>query len=107
MNKNIIRRKKVAIEHLPNTIPESIRQIYASRGVEFSQQLELKVGNLQGLNLQNSSNNNALKGLDDACQLLHNALINNTNIKYKITAHDLFFHCLILKAEYPSFTHLL
>ena len=85
MNKEIIRRKKMAIEHLPNTIPESIRQIYASRGVESAQQLELKVSNLQGLGLQkniqkDNKDDNALKGLDEACQLLHAALINNTNI---------------------------
>lgn len=85
MNKEIIRRKKMAIEHLPNTIPESIRQIYASRGVESAQQLELKVSNLQGIGLQkniqkDNKDDNALKGLDEACQLLHAALINNTNI---------------------------
>ncbi len=80
MNKQIIRRKKMATEHLPHTIPESIRQIYASRGVESAQQLELKVSNLQGLNLKKNSHDDALKGLDDACQLLHAALINNTNI---------------------------
>ena len=80
MNKQIIRRKKIDIQHLPNTIPECIRQIYASRGVEFSEQLELNVGNLQGLNLQKSGSDDALKGLDDACQLLHTALINKTSI---------------------------
>lgn len=80
MNKQIKRREKVSTEYLPSTIPESIRQIYASRGVKSAQQLELKVSNLQGLGLQNSSNDYALKGLDDACQLLHNALINNINI---------------------------
>ena len=80
MNKQIIRRTKMAIEYLPDTIPESIRQIYASRGVESAQQLELKVSNLQGLNLQKSNTDDSLKGLDDACRLLHTALINNTNI---------------------------
>lgn len=70
----------MAIEYLPDTIPESIRQIYASRGVESAQQLELKVSNLQGLNLQKSNTDDSLKGLDDACRLLHTALINNTNI---------------------------
>jgi len=86
MNKQIIRRKKMAIDHLPTSIPESIRQIYASRGVESARQLELKVSNLQGLNLQSDlqkslhENDDTLKGLDDACQLLHAALINNTTI---------------------------
>ena len=78
MNKEIIRRERVNTAYLPDTLPESIRQIYASRGVESAQQLELKVANLQGLNLQN--NHEALKGLGDACLLLHTALINNTNI---------------------------
>ena len=80
MIKEIIRRKKMSIEHLPTTIPESIRQIYASRGVESALQLELKVSNLQGLSLQKNNKDDALKGLDEACQLLHTALINNTNI---------------------------
>ena len=80
MNKQIVRRTKMAIEFLPDTIPESIRQIYASRGIESAQQLDLKVSNLQGLNLQKTGNDHSLKGLDDACQLLHTALINNTNI---------------------------
>jgi single-stranded-DNA-specific exonuclease len=80
MNKQIIRRKKMATEHLPNTLPESIRQIYASRGVESAQQLELKVSNLQGLNLQKTTNDGELKGLDDACQLLHAALTNKSHV---------------------------
>lgn len=81
MNKQIIRRKKIATAHLPKTIPESIRQIYASRGVESAQELELKVSNLQGLNLQQSSKGeDTLKGLEEACQLLHAALIHHTNI---------------------------
>jgi single-stranded-DNA-specific exonuclease len=81
MKKEIIRRKKMPTEHLPNTIPESIRQIYASRGVESSHQLELSVGNLQGLNLQkNNEGDQALKGLSEACQLLHFALTQNTHI---------------------------
>jgi len=65
---------------LPDTIPDSIRQIYASRGVESAKQLELKVSNLQGLNLQKTDSDYSLKGLNDACRLLHAALINNTNI---------------------------
>jgi single-stranded-DNA-specific exonuclease len=84
MNKEIIRRKQMSIEYLPTSIPESIRQIYANRGVESALQLELKVSNLQGLglqkNVQNNKDDDALKGLDEACQLLHTALINNTNI---------------------------
>ena len=70
----------MATEYLPSSIPESIRQIYASRGVESAQQLELKVSNLQGLSLQKSSSDNSLKGLDEACPLLHAALINKINI---------------------------
>ena len=70
----------MSIEYLPDTIPDSIRQIYASRGVESAQQLELKVSNLQGLNLQKTDIDYSLKGLNDACRLLHAALINNTKI---------------------------
>lgn len=75
--KKIIRREHVADEHLPNDLAPIIKQIYACRGVKSAQQLDLKVANLQGLNLDESL---ALKGLDDACSILHQALINKINI---------------------------
>lgn len=75
--KKIIRREHVVDEHLPNDLAPIIKQIYACRGVKSAQQLDLKVANLQGLSVEKSQ---ALKGLDDACSLLHQALINKINI---------------------------
>lgn len=80
MNKKVIRRKKINTDYLSEEIPEIIRQIYASRGVKSPLQLELKVNNLQGLKFQKNGHNDSLKGLDDACPLLHTALTKNTNI---------------------------
>jgi len=77
MTKKIIRREQVNDEYLPNDLAPIIKQIYACRGVESAQQLELKVANLQGLTVENK---HALKGLDEACSLLHQALIDKTNI---------------------------
>ena len=77
--KKIIRREQVADEHLPNDLTPIIKQIYACRGVTSAQQLDLKVANLQGLSI-NKGNTQALKGLDDACSLLYQALLNKTNI---------------------------
>lgn len=75
--KSIIRRTQVNDEHLPNDLDPIIKQIYACRGVTSAQQLDLKVANLHGLNNENKQ---ALKGLDDACPLLYQALLNQTNI---------------------------
>lgn len=77
--KTIIRREHVDDKHLPNDLSPIIKQIYACRGVESAQQLDLKVANLQGLRTEQAQNN-ALKGLPEACDLLHTALTNNTNI---------------------------
>ena len=77
--KKIIRRGQVADEHLPSDLTPIIKQIYASRGVTSAQQLDLKVANLQGLGADQDKNQ-ALKGLDRACSLLHQGLMNNTNI---------------------------
>ncbi|MBL4941734.1 MAG: single-stranded-DNA-specific exonuclease RecJ [Colwellia sp.] len=78
MTRRIIRRKHVADEHLPDNLAPIIKQIYAARGVQSAQQLELKVANLQGVGA--NEQNGSLKGLPKACELLHAALINNTNI---------------------------
>lgn len=75
--KSIIRRTQVNDEHLPNDLDPIIKQVYACRGVTSAQQLDLKVANLHGLNNENKQ---ALKGLDDACPLLYQALLNQTNI---------------------------
>ena len=77
--KKIIRREQVADEHLPNHLTPIIKQIYACRGVTSAQQLDLKVANLQGLSAD-KGNTQSLKGLDEACLLLYQALLNRTNI---------------------------
>ena len=75
MIKKIIRRAQVATAHLPDTLPETIKQIYASRGMQSAQELELNVARLQGM-----SADTALMGMDKACQLLHQALLSKTRI---------------------------
>jgi len=77
--KKIIRRDQVVDAHLPSDLSPIIKQIYASRGVTSAQQLDLKVANLQGLGAD-INQSQALKGLDRACSLLHQALMNNANI---------------------------
>ena len=63
MSKKIIRRAKVSTNHLPDSLPEIIKQIYASRGMESAQELELNVAHLQGM-----VDDTALMGMDKACQ---------------------------------------
>ncbi|WP_057832389.1 single-stranded-DNA-specific exonuclease RecJ [Colwellia sp. TT2012] len=75
MSKKIIRRAQVATAHLPDTLPEIIKQIYASRGMKSAQELELNVARLQGM-----ADDTALMGMDKACQLLHQALLSKTRI---------------------------
>ena len=77
--KSIVRRKQVNDTHLPNDLDPIIKQVYACRGVMSAQQLDLSVANLQGLNVENG-NKQSLKGLDDACSLLYQALVNKSNI---------------------------
>ena len=72
MQKKIVRRKRVVDNHLPSHLHAIIKQIYASRGVESSQDLELKVAQLHAID--------SLVGLDQACQVLHQALINKAKI---------------------------
>ncbi len=79
MIKDIIRREQVADKHLPKDLSPIIKQVYACRGVKSAQQLELKVANLQGLN-SDEKQSCSLKGLPEACILLHAALISNSNI---------------------------
>jgi single-stranded-DNA-specific exonuclease len=75
MSKKIIRRAQVSTEHLPDSLPEIIKQIYASRGMQSAEELELNVARLQGM-----VNETALMGMDKACQLLHDALVNKIRI---------------------------
>jgi len=77
--KSIVRREQVNDTHLPDDLDPIIKQVYACRGVMSAQQLDLSVANLQGLNVENG-NKQSLKGLDDACALLHQALVNKSNI---------------------------
>ena len=67
MQKQIIRRPVVADDHLPKSLPAIIKQIYASRGVDSAQALELKVNQLNGVD--------QLKGIEEACKLLHQSLL--------------------------------
>jgi single-stranded-DNA-specific exonuclease len=75
MSKKIIRRASVSTKHLPNSLPETIKQVYASRGMQSAEELELNVARLQGM-----VDETALMGMDKACQLLHQALLNKTRI---------------------------
>ena len=75
MSKTIVRRAKVATDHLPENLAEIIKQIYASRGMASAQELELNVAHLQGM-----VDDTALMGIDKACQLLHEALVNKLRI---------------------------
>ncbi|QBG37121.1 single-stranded-DNA-specific exonuclease RecJ [Litorilituus sediminis] len=76
MNKQIIRRERVSDEHLPAHLHPVIKQIYATRGVRSDVELELVVANLLGVKELDS----CLKGLKQACVLLHQALVNKAAI---------------------------
>jgi single-stranded-DNA-specific exonuclease len=75
MSKKIIRREQVSTTYLPDSLPEIIKQIYATRGMKSAQELELNVARLQGM-----VDETALMGMDKACQLLHEALMNKVRI---------------------------
>lgn len=72
MHKNITRREQVSDTHLPNTLHPIIRQIYARRGVTNKEQLELTAAHLCAVD--------SLKGLPQACAILHAALVEAKNI---------------------------
>jgi single-stranded-DNA-specific exonuclease len=72
MLKEIVRREQVHDNHLPKTLHPIIRQIYARRGVTDEQQLELTALHLCAVD--------TLKGLPEACALLHVALKEQKNI---------------------------
>lgn len=72
MHKEVIRRDQVNDEHLPDTLHPIIRQIYARRGVTSKDQLELTASHLCAVD--------TLKGLPEACDLLHLALRDRKNI---------------------------
>ncbi len=75
MSKKIIRREHVATAHLPDVLPETIKQIYASRGMKSAEELELNVSHLQGMVAET-----ALMGIEQACKLLHLALTEKKRI---------------------------
>lgn len=58
----ITRRQPIDASHLPASIPEKIRQIYASRGIKHAQELEKSTQSLLHFN--------QLKGIDAAVALL-------------------------------------
>jgi single-stranded-DNA-specific exonuclease len=72
MQKQIVRRTKVEDNHLPNHLHPIIKQIYASRGIENANELELNVSQLCSIE--------SLKGINEGCQVLHQALLENKNI---------------------------
>ena len=72
MQKQIVRRAKVDDNHLPNNLHPLIKQIYASRGIESATELELNVSKLCAIG--------SLKGINQGCQVLHQALLDNKSI---------------------------
>ncbi len=72
MQKQIVRRAKVDDNHLPNNLHPLIKQIYASRGIESATELELNVSKLCAID--------SLKGINQGCQVLHQALLDNKSI---------------------------
>jgi single-stranded-DNA-specific exonuclease len=75
MRKKVISRALVSTEHLPSNLDETIKQIYASRGIASADELALNVSKLQGMVVETS-----LLGLDNACRILYQALLNKTRI---------------------------
>jgi single-stranded-DNA-specific exonuclease len=78
MLKKIIRREFVKDDYLPSTLHPVIKQVYATRGVLDDKELSLNVANLKAVGADDTKD--ALKGLPEACQIIHQALINNTAI---------------------------
>ena len=72
MQKQIIRRAKVDDQYLIEVTHPIIRQIYATRGVLSQQELILKVNQLNAVD--------SMKGLDQACPLLFDAIRSNSRI---------------------------
>lgn len=66
MQKEIVRRSRVDDAHLPDNLSPLIKQLYASRGVNSAQELELQVSNLAPVT--------SMKGLDTGCELLAYAI---------------------------------
>jgi len=75
MNKKVISRAIVSTEYLPTSLDETIKQIYASRGITSADELALNVSKLKGMVPETR-----LLGLDNACLILYQALLNKTRI---------------------------
>ncbi|MGB0938635.1 MAG: single-stranded-DNA-specific exonuclease RecJ [Colwellia sp.] len=78
MLKQIIRREFVNDNYLPSNLHPVIKQVYATRGVVDDKELSLNVANLKAVGSDDTKD--ALKGLPEACKIIHQALINNTAI---------------------------
>lgn len=76
MTKHVVRKEQINDDHLPAHLHPVIKQIYAQRGVESDTELDLVVANLLGVKQLST----CMKGVAAACQLLHQALINKTEI---------------------------
>ena len=72
MLKQIVRRPHVADENLPCALHPLIKQIYARRGLSSASELDLSVAQLSPVQ--------GLKGLDQACQVLHHAMTEQLHI---------------------------
>jgi len=72
MQKHIVRRPTIDDSHLPEQLHPLIKQIYANRGINSSNQLELNVSQLHPID--------SLKGIEQGCQILHQALVGKKNI---------------------------
>ncbi len=72
MQKQVVRRKTVSDDNLPHHLHPIIKQVYACRGVKSAEELELNVSQLSAID--------SLKGISTACQLLHQAFVDDVNI---------------------------
>mgnify|MGYP006088841743 CR=1 FL=1 len=70
--KNVVRRKIVDDNYLTLPLSTKLKQIYASRGVSSPEELSLKVSQMCPVD--------SLKGIDQACEVLHNALVQQDHI---------------------------
>lgn len=75
MSKKVIPRTIVSTDHLPDNLDETIKQIYASRGISSADELALNVSNLTGMIPET-----ALLGIDTACEILFQALLDKKTI---------------------------
>jgi len=70
--KHVVRRKIFDDNYLTLPLSTKLKQIYASRGVSSPEELSLKVSQMCPVD--------SLKGIDQACEVLHNALVQQDHI---------------------------